>query len=400
MTLDFPGGGYRLGSQTELTPFTRREDCITGPTLPTHFTAAPAFLPAGINAALQKCPANNLQKIKLEDVLRPFSPMFTERPGKTDILLHRIETGDAPPWRCNPRPISVHKRELLDKALEEMIDTGATDASDIGVGAVLLQEHDCVLRPVAFASQTLTPAQRNYSVAERECLAIVYALKRFDMYLDGATFQIQCDHLALSWLKRLQNPAGRLARWALMLQRYDYTIVYRPGATNKIADALSRAPLPEEHTQERPGLVAVAITTQESPESRWGALITREELLKAQQDDGLCQRVTASLAITSTVNGASDEQFDSYLLSSDGLLLRYIPQADDDPSSSAFRTVIPRKLPTRSLQTTSASASRTTSEKLGRASTSPDCSSPSSTTRDAETCSLRWETSCSGALIP
>lgn len=109
----------------------------------------------------------------------------------------------------------------------------------------------------------------------------------------AAAFQIQCDHLALSWLKRLQNPAGRLARWALTLQQYDYTIVYRPGATNQIADALSRALLPEDHVQEVPGLVAVFNTTQGPPDSRWGTLVSREDLLKAQHDDGLCQQVTA-----------------------------------------------------------------------------------------------------------
>ena len=219
-----------------------------------------------------------------------------------------------------------------------------TDASDCGLGAVLLQEYGGVLRPVAFTSHTLTPAERNYSVAERECLAIIHALKRFDMYLDGATFQIQSDHLALSWLRGLKNPAGRLARWALTLQQYDYSIVYRPGSTNKVADALSRAPLPEEHSQNTHGLVTIAATARGSPDSRWGTLVSREELRKAQLDDGLCQRVSAWLAARGPVDRPSDKEFDSYLMSDDGLLLRYIPQADDDPDGSAFRTVIPRKL--------------------------------------------------------
>lgn len=55
-----------------------------------------------------------------------------------------------------------------------------TDASDWGVGVFLLQEHDGIVHPVAFASQTLNSAECNYSVAERECLAIVYVLKRYD----------------------------------------------------------------------------------------------------------------------------------------------------------------------------------------------------------------------------
>ncbi|KAM7294544.1 uncharacterized protein ISCGN_024050 [Ixodes scapularis] len=125
MTLDFSGGGYRLGQQPELTPFTKREDCIPNSTTAAHFTTVPDVLPAGVRESLRKCPASSQQKQELQAVLESFSPMFTETPGKTDILLHRIETGDAPPRRCNPRPISVHKRALLDAALEEMIDTGS-----------------------------------------------------------------------------------------------------------------------------------------------------------------------------------------------------------------------------------------------------------------------------------
>lgn len=116
-----------------------------------------------------------------------------------------------------------------------------TDASDYSVGAVLLQKHESELLPVAFTSRTPTPAERNYSVTEKECLAIMFLLSKLDMYLDGAVFTVQTDIQALTWLKGLKNPAGRLARWALTLQRYAYTIEYRRGSTNKVADALPRA---------------------------------------------------------------------------------------------------------------------------------------------------------------
>ncbi|XP_064462551.1 uncharacterized protein LOC135373246 [Ornithodoros turicata] len=65
----------------------------------------------------------------LAKALRPFSCMFTERPGLTHALEYRIETGDGRPWRCNPRPLSVHKRKLFDAALDEMIETGAVRPS-------------------------------------------------------------------------------------------------------------------------------------------------------------------------------------------------------------------------------------------------------------------------------
>ncbi|XP_075744162.1 uncharacterized protein LOC142802963 isoform X2 [Rhipicephalus microplus] len=67
---------------------------------------------------------------QLDATLTPFSGMFTERPRMTDVLVHRINAGDAQPWRCNPRPLSQHKRSLLDKALDEMFDTRAARLSE------------------------------------------------------------------------------------------------------------------------------------------------------------------------------------------------------------------------------------------------------------------------------
>lgn len=131
-----------------------------------------------------------------------------------------------------------------------------TDASDLGLGAVLLQEYDGVLQPLAFASRSLIPAERNYSVTEKECLAIVFALRKFDVYLDGTKFVVQTDHSALSWLMRLREPAGRLARWALLIQHYDFSVQYRKGSTNVVADALSRAPLSTQSFS--PGATAAA----------------------------------------------------------------------------------------------------------------------------------------------
>ncbi|KAM7303360.1 hypothetical protein ISCGN_013321 [Ixodes scapularis] len=68
--------------------------------------------------------ATALQKQQLENILHPFATMFTETPGKTDVFLHHIETGNARPLCCHPRALSVHKRALLDAALQEMLDTG------------------------------------------------------------------------------------------------------------------------------------------------------------------------------------------------------------------------------------------------------------------------------------
>ena len=110
-----------------------------------------------------------------------------------------------------------------------------TDASAIGLGAILEQGG----KVVAYASRTLTQAEQNYSVIQRECLVIVFALKQFRHYLLGRYFTLLTDHAPLQWLAG-QKMEGLLARWALATQEYDFTISYRKGTANSNADALSR----------------------------------------------------------------------------------------------------------------------------------------------------------------
>lgn len=117
-----------------------------------------------------------------------------------------------------------------------------TDASGIGLGAVLLQEVDGARRPVAFLSRKLCPRERRYSAVELECLAIKWALDSLRYYLLGRHFTLETDHRALQWLNRMRDANSRITRWYLSLQPYEFTVHYRPGATNKVADFLSRIP--------------------------------------------------------------------------------------------------------------------------------------------------------------
>ncbi|KAE9308906.1 hypothetical protein PF008_g20847 [Phytophthora fragariae] len=117
-----------------------------------------------------------------------------------------------------------------------------TDASQIGLGACLMQDQGRGWQPIAFASKVNNDAEANYSIAELECLAVVWSVKLFRPYLYGRTFEIVTDHAALKWLMTRPNLAGRMHRWSLTLQEYDFQILYRPGTTNVVADALSRAP--------------------------------------------------------------------------------------------------------------------------------------------------------------
>ncbi|CAB0036822.1 unnamed protein product [Trichogramma brassicae] len=115
-----------------------------------------------------------------------------------------------------------------------------TDASDTGLGAVLTQTIDNTERVLYFASRTMNATDRNYSVTEQECLAVLWAIQKFRPYVEGYHFKVISDHSSLKWLYNLKNPTGRLARWALELQQYDYEILHRKESQNVVADALSR----------------------------------------------------------------------------------------------------------------------------------------------------------------
>jgi hypothetical protein len=91
------------------------------------------------------------------------------------------------------------------------------------------------------ASRTLSKPERNYSVGEKECLAVIFAIEKFRPYVEGIKCKVITNHSCLQFLQKMSNPTGRLARWPLKLQQYDYDIEYRQGAYQKVPDALSRA---------------------------------------------------------------------------------------------------------------------------------------------------------------
>lgn len=115
-----------------------------------------------------------------------------------------------------------------------------TDASAVGLGAVLLQDVDGQRKPVLFLSRKLLDRETRYSTVEKECLAMKWAISSLKYYLLGRHFYLETDHRALQWLKRMKESNTRLTGWYLSLQPYDFTIHYRSGKANLVADCLSR----------------------------------------------------------------------------------------------------------------------------------------------------------------
>jgi len=132
-------------------------------------------------------------------------------------------------------PVLTH---YLPKAEKEL----HVDASDQGIAAVLLQKVNDAMHPVCYVSRTLTKAEKNYGVGEKEGLAIVWSLTYLRSYIWGEHIKIFSDHQPLCYLNSIKNVTGRLARWSCKLQEFDYEIIHKSGKCNQDADCLSRQP--------------------------------------------------------------------------------------------------------------------------------------------------------------
>ncbi|CAF2846048.1 unnamed protein product, partial [Rotaria sp. Silwood2] len=169
------------------------------------------------------------------------------------------------------------KQLLTSKPLLQFPDSNLpfiiqVDASNYGIGAVLMQNTDKGEQPVAYMSQKLNKQQQNWNATEKECFAVVSSIRKWNHYVAGQEFIVRTDHHALCWLNRKYNSNPKLNRWRMALQDYTFKIEHVKGNKNCVADCLSRYPVDSsfddetEHksistqTEAQPSIIGVVAT--------------------------------------------------------------------------------------------------------------------------------------------
>ena len=175
-----------------------------------------------------------------------------------------------------------------------------SDASSYGLGGVLCQVHNNKLRPVAYCSRTLSPAEAKYAQIEKDCLAVVYACEKFERFLVGLPeFELQTDHRPLIPQKEITDTPVRCQHMLMRLMRHNVKAVYTPGKDLVVADALSRSPLKQDESSAQKELETDVKVHVYVVRVSWSVSDQKlEELRKATASD-----VTLSMALAYTRAG-------------------------------------------------------------------------------------------------
>eukprot|EP00253_Pinus_taeda_P021920 PITA_21920 len=118
----------------------------------------------------------------------------------------------------------------------------SSDALDTTIGAILGQEEDKKPYAIYYISKNLSSAELNYTVTEKEFLAVIHAVNKLRHYIIGYPIVLYTDHSAIKYLANKPVTNARITRWLILLQELDITIKDRPGKENPVADFLSRIP--------------------------------------------------------------------------------------------------------------------------------------------------------------
>ena len=158
-----------------------------------------------------------------------------------------------------------------------------TDASNVGLGAILTQQQDGKERIIYCASRTLSRSEQSYSATKKECLAVVWGIKNFLKYLIANHFKVYTDHYSLQWLRSMKHKSALLHRWTAQLEDYDFEVLHRPGKNQGHVDALSRL------SKDTVNLLGFEKTILRAPEE------TRKVLQKLHEEGNLGLKKTLKL---------------------------------------------------------------------------------------------------------
>jgi hypothetical protein len=162
-----------------------------------------------------------------------------------------------------------------------------TDASRYGLGVALLQfeGEDKGWLPVGFASRKMKGAEPRYTTTEKECLAVVFGLRKFRHLLHGEDFEVVTDHIALTWLLSLREPKERLARWIVQIQTFGFEVLYKRGDGELMAvpDALSRDTMDSDVALCHRCLEVVQAVVEDAEVVERGTMLEADEVRAAQE---------------------------------------------------------------------------------------------------------------------
>ena len=240
-----------------------------------------------------------------------------------------------------------------------------SDASQYSVGYVLAQTVEGTERVIAYGGHALDSTQQNYTVTEKELLAVVEAIKAFDPYIRTTKFTVVTDHSAIKWLFSRSEPKGRLGRWVMLLQQYNFEVIHRSGKSITHVDGLSRRPYPPKQSEgnETHDMYLAAVSTRhetttsealqlvhelgnDMPEQK----LTGNQLRQLQLNDEGLKPIFAYLErneLPSTVRETRQlvTQIDDYLIQ-DGILYHFWIPSGKGPLTdrSRLQLVIPASL--------------------------------------------------------
>jgi hypothetical protein len=191
----------------------------------------------------------NLHEVRsflgLASYYRRFVAQFAEVARPLHLLTNKGQPfiwGDAQEEAFQSLKQRLTSAPILASPVDEAGYVLDTDASLVGLGAVLHQWQKGHLKVIGYASRVLSKAERNYSTTRRELLAVIFGFKQFRQFLLGRKFVLRVDHAALTQLRSTPDVVGQAARWLDFIGEYDFDIQHRSGAAHGNCDALSRRP--------------------------------------------------------------------------------------------------------------------------------------------------------------